>query len=181
MTKAHRPRKKRHVCPYEIMDSIPTHKLQPLHVRNIFTQVSNNHVGSGPTGDLLDDGNTSSIEIGEPPRCIGCGRPCPPQALLFDEGYHSHMFYRFIDMEDWISSADVLVFVGTSFAVTVTDKALAHARKAQVPVYNFNLDKANCRLESTSLLNVENIMGDASSTLPLLLETCKNIISHQFS
>jgi hypothetical protein len=70
-------------------------------------------------------------------------------------------------MEDWLSAADVLVFVGTSFAVTLPLVALDHARDLSLPVYNFNLSDM---LESTARLNAENIMGPSQETLPKLWE-----------
>lgn len=170
------------LCRYQVLDSIPVHKIQPLHVQSALTKFSKRAVEQSrkytfdTNSNVTDDNSTGcsdSLQLDEVPRCLECGNPCPPQALLFDEGYHSHAFYRFMDMEDWITKADALVFVGTSFAVTVTDVALSHAREHFIPVYNFNLENSNCRLESTSRLNVENIMGDASVTLPNLLQVCK--------
>ena len=60
--------------------------------------------------------------LGELPCCPaeGCGQPCLPQTLLFDEDYESHTFYQWKKAERWLSEADGFVFVGTSFSVTVT-------------------------------------------------------------
>ena len=116
------------------------------------------------------------IQILSAPLCPGCGRPAPPQALLFDEGYHSHDHYKFRQMEGWIESADVLVFVGTSFQVTITDVALMYARDYRVPCFNFNVDPKGGFLESTSRLNAENILGDVSETLPQLWQVVKKML-----
>ena len=111
------------------------------------------------------------VQVSEPPKCPECVIPCMPQALLFDEGYHAHAFYQFERMEQWIAEADVLVFVGTSFQVTITDVALQHARETGKTVYNFNLDTTGTgALESTARLNAENIPGDVGETLPLLYQ-----------
>ena len=105
----------------------------------------------------------------EPPMCPECMIPCPPQALLFDEGYHAHDFYQFEKMEEWLSKADVIIFIGTSFKVTITDVALAHARDHGVPVYNFNVDgKGDGSLESSARLDANNVIGDVGETLPQL-------------
>ncbi|CAN0557698.1 unnamed protein product, partial [Ectocarpus sp. 12 AP-2014] len=56
----------------------------------------------------------------EMPRCPGCGEASSPMSLLFDEDYDSHSFYEFEKAEDWFKEADAVVFVGTSFAVTLT-------------------------------------------------------------
>jgi len=122
----------------------------------------------------------SSTSLSSPPLCPHCLRPAPPQALLFDEGYHSHSHYQFQKMESWISNADILVFVGTSFAVAITDVALEHARNHQIPVYNFNIDSkvghTGGSLECNSRLDVENIIGDVSDTLPRLWTVCDDFI-----
>merc|ERR1712038_1256690 len=105
-----------------------------------------------------------------PPMCP-CGKPLAPQALLFDEGYHSHTFYQFNKMESWISDAKVIIFVGTSFAVNITSVVLDHARDNGLMVYNFNVDGGDL-LESTARLNAVNIVGDVSRTLPELWSAC---------
>ena len=110
-------------------------------------------------------------QLTSPPLCPSCKRPCPPQALLFDEGYHSHSYYQFEKMENWISSASIIVFIGTSFAVNITSVALEYARDHDVPVYNFNIDGGDV-LESGGRLKVENILGDVTETLPLLKTAC---------
>jgi NAD-dependent SIR2 family protein deacetylase len=95
-----------------------------------------------------------------------------PQALLFDEGYHSHTYYRFQETEEWLNKAECIVFVGTSFAVHLTSVALDHAREQSLPVFNFNLADL---LQSTVRLNVSNITGPAVETLPALAEACRRL------
>jgi len=90
-----------------------------------------------------------------------------PQALLFDEGYHSHDFYEFQKMEEWLAEAEVIVFVGTSFAVRLPEVTLEHARAMKIPVYNFN---AHDMLSPTPILDAYNIKGLAEETLPLLVQ-----------
>lgn len=106
------------------------------------------------------------------PRCPHCKRVVMPQALLFDEGYHSHSFYQFDRAEDWLSAAQVLVFCGTSFAVSLTDEALSYAREAKVPVFNLNLHDS---LDSTPYLDVSNVLGPATEILPELLQLCRSL------
>jgi NAD-dependent SIR2 family protein deacetylase len=74
-------------------------------------------------------------------------------------------------MEGWIDGASVIVFIGTSSAVTLTQKALDHARKENKAVYNFNIDGES--LECTSWMNVENVIGDVQRTLPELVRFCE--------
>jgi NAD-dependent SIR2 family protein deacetylase len=52
----------------------------------------------------------SGLSIDSVPRCPSCDGLVMPLALMFDEGYHSHSFYRFETVEEWIESASVLVF-----------------------------------------------------------------------
>jgi NAD-dependent SIR2 family protein deacetylase len=107
------------------------------------------------------------------PKCPHCGNPAMPQALLFDEGYHSHSYYQFERMEDWLANADVLVFIGTSFAaVRLTQVALDVAKQKQLPVYNINLYDT---LDPTPRLSVANIVGSAETQLPLLLSLCDHL------
>ena len=91
---------------------------------------------------------------------------------MFDEAYSSHQFYQFDKFRSWFKSADAFVFVGTSFAVTVTDLAIREAKKRRVPVFNFNLEAG--RLEPTATLNVENVIGKAEETLLQLAEAVRD-------
>lgn len=140
------------ICRYEVEESLPLADLHPLDVR-----------------EALQAGKT---ELTSPPLCPECRKPCLPQALLFDEGYHSHAHYQFEAMENWMSNAEIIVFVGTSFQVSLTDTALAHCRDKGLEVYNFNLE----RLEGSRRLNVENILGDAEIMLVRLLSVCRNML-----
>jgi hypothetical protein len=66
-----------------------------------------------------------------------------------------------------IEGCEALIFVGTSFSVTITNLALAEARARNVPVYNFNLHHA---LNGAGRrYPVFNILGPAEANLPALL------------
>ena len=149
---------KQHICRYQKSDSLTVDQLEPFHAREALH-----------SSGLKADG---SRRLKQAPKCPSCGNCVAPQALLFDEGYHSHDFYQFQKMEDWLAHAEVLVFVGTSFAVTLTEVALAHAREYSLPVYNFNTQDF---LESNMRLNAANITGPSEETLPLLLGTCRGL------
>jgi len=139
-------------CRYELVDSIPLTEVQPPSVHAAL-------LGAGP--------------LRTPPRCPACHKPCPPQALLFDEGYHSYDHYQFEHMEDLMGGCEVLVFVGTSFSgVRLTSVALEHARSVGLRVYNFN---AKDTLQHSDNLNVQNVVGPAQETLPRLLEACREL------
>eukprot|EP00559_Dactyliosolen_fragilissimus_P007480 CAMPEP_0184869978 /NCGR_PEP_ID=MMETSP0580-20130426/36050_1 /TAXON_ID=1118495 /ORGANISM="Dactyliosolen fragilissimus" /LENGTH=535 /DNA_ID=CAMNT_0027371831 /DNA_START=67 /DNA_END=1674 /DNA_ORIENTATION=+ len=118
--------------------------------------------------------NKAPTQLQSPPLCPLCSKPCPPQALLFDEGYHSHEHYQFQKMEEWISNSSVFIFVGTSFSVNITEIILECARDYNVPVYNFNIEGGT--LDSTTRLDVQNIIGDVEVTLPMLWDLCNSQI-----
>jgi NAD-dependent deacetylase len=134
-------------CPYQIRKSLPLDEVLPMATRGQLQQ------GRGP--------------LSEAPKCPACGNTLAPQALLFDEGYHSHDFYQFQKMEDWLAEAEVVVFVGTSFAVRLPEVTLEHARAEGIPVYNFNTSDM---LDATVALDATNVRGAAEVTLPLLLQ-----------
>jgi NAD-dependent SIR2 family protein deacetylase len=113
-------------------------------------------------------------ELPSAPLCSNCSSPLLPQALMFDESYSSHEFYEFDKFASWFTKADVFVFVGTSFAVTVTDMAIKEARKRRIPVFNFNLESG--RLEPSNTLNVENVIGKSEETLVELSECLRDMV-----
>jgi NAD-dependent deacetylase len=148
-------------CRFQTSQSLTIAQVEPPTIRDAL-QVTH---GTCPKG-------RGKRRLATAPKCPSCGNFVAPQALLFDEGYHSHDFYQFQTVEDWIASADVLVFVGTSFAVTLTEVALEHARAKSLPVYNFNTQDF---LESTVRLDVANISGPSQETLPELLQACQQL------
>ena len=100
-------------CPYQNEESVPIDEIEPILVRE-------------------------NLRRGKPlfaaPMCPYCKNTLAPQALLFDEGYHSHDFYEFQKMEEWLAEAEIIVFIGTSFAVRLPEVALEHARAMKIPV-----------------------------------------------
>mmetsp|Transcript_25048 Transcript_25048/g.59528 ORF Transcript_25048/g.59528 Transcript_25048/m.59528 type:complete len:592 (+) Transcript_25048:410-2185(+) len=143
-------------CPYRQHASVPLDCIEPKSTRV-----------------ALQEGTTT---ISHPPRCPDCGNILAPQALLFDEGYHSHDFYRFQEMEDWLAEAEVVVFVGTSFQVRLPEAIINHARARGLKVYNFNTGDI---LASSATLNAANIRGRAEETLPLLLKEVEDLVEQQ--
>eukprot|EP00980_Cylindrotheca_fusiformis_P031397 scaffold26305_cov132-Cylindrotheca_fusiformis.AAC.2 len=145
---------KKEVCMYQQIESVTVEKVVPSNVRRTLQS------GEG--------------RLAKAPRCPSCQNNLAPQALLFDEGYHSHDFYQFRKMEEWLSEAEVIVFAGTSFNVRLPEIALEHARAQSIPVYNFNTQDF---LESTIRLNATNVSGPSEETLPRLLEACLELKS----
>lgn len=143
---------KKQICPYQQKESLSMDQVEPANVQ--FTLKSGR-------GRLL-----------EPPKCPRCSNALAPQALLFDEGYHSHDFYQFQRMEELLAKAQVIVFVGTSFAVRLPEIALQHARAEKIPVYNFNTQDM---LEANARLNATNLKGRSEELLPRLLQEIKEL------
>jgi NAD-dependent deacetylase len=133
-------------CPFRQQQSLTVDQIEPPATRQVL--------------------RNGARTLSEAPYCPVCHNIVAPQALLFDEGYHSHDFYDFQKMEDWLSQAEVIVFVGTSFVVRLPEVTLEHARSVAIPVYNFNTSDM---LEPSATLNANNIRGPAEVTLPLLL------------
>lgn len=121
---------------------------------------------------LRETPSPSFATLAAQPNFARC-RPLLPQALMFDEAYSSHQFYQFEKFRAWFKDADAFVFVGTSFAVTVTDLAIKEAKRRRVPVFNFNLEAG--RLEPTVSLNVENVIGKSEETLVQLAEALEEV------
>eukprot|EP00977_Amphora_coffeiformis_P016780 scaffold5305_cov164-Amphora_coffeaeformis.AAC.3 len=148
----------RNICPFQYLESLEEKDVEPARVRSAIQNCR--------TGTLKEP------SLPSPPQCSFCKNIVLPQALLFDEGYHSHNFYQFAKIEDWLSSAEVLVFVGTSFAVSLTQTALDVARARHLPIYNFNVSDL---LVASHRLDATNIIGPAAVSLPQLLATCRSL------
>jgi NAD-dependent SIR2 family protein deacetylase len=156
-------------CEYQMLKSLRVDQLGPPAARATLKPKRANPRAAAE----CDNSNTGGPRrLKSPPCCPSCGNLVLPQTLLFDEGYHSHDHYNFIKMEDWLAAAEVLVFVGTSFSVTLPQVALDHAREVGLPVFNFNVSDM---LGATARLNVENITGPSQETLPKLYQAIQHL------
>lgn len=79
------------LCPFQHEKSLPVTQVEPSSIQRDLRD------GKGP--------------LSEPPKCPHCANILAPQALLFDEGYHSHDFYRFQKMEEWLGKCSLLTIV----------------------------------------------------------------------
>lgn len=68
------------------------------------------------------------------PRCPECGSLVRAHALLFDEYYDEHADYGFGEVRRAVERMALALFVGTSFAVGVTDLVLREALGWRLPV-----------------------------------------------
>lgn len=72
------------------------------------------------------------------PRCPRCGALLRPHVLLFDELYDEHVDYGFGEVRRGAGRMAFTLFVGTSFAVGVTDLVLREALGWRVPVVSID-------------------------------------------
>lgn len=91
-------------------------------------------LGSLPRPDDLLRDFLASPSLDTLPRCPECEAFLRPHVLWFDELYNEHADYQWEQVQQAALSCDVVLFVGTSFSVGVTDLIVqyASARSARV-------------------------------------------------
>lgn len=100
------------------------------------------------------------------PRCPACGSLLRQHVLWFDEYYTDHADYAYARVQNAMHRCDVLLFVGTSFSVGVTDNVLATCRW-RVPVWSIDpTGKAPSR-------EVRVVAGKAEEVLPAVVERAR--------
>lgn len=70
------------------------------------------------------------------PRCSLCGDLIRRHVLWFDEFYAEHEDYQWQRVQETIRTMDLLIFVGTSFSVGVTDAFLQSALSRGIPTFS---------------------------------------------
>lgn len=103
------------------------------------------------------------------PRCPRCGDTLRPHVLWFDEFYADHVDYQWPRVQDAALSAEVVLFVGTSFSVGVTDLVAQHAgaRGARA----LSIDPGAARPPYRS---VEAVRAAAEDLLPRVVERLRS-------
>jgi NAD-dependent deacetylase len=97
------------------------------------------------------------------PRCPECGAPMRPHVLWFDELYGEHLDYRFDAVQGAAQQAAVVLFVGTSFSVGVTELLLDAAAARRIPAWSIDpVGSAPGRVRA--------LAAKAEEVLPALLE-----------
>ena len=107
-----------------------------------------------------------------PPRCPHCKDPIMPQTLLFDENYNSHKYFKWEYVLKWVREAEVIIYVGTSFSVGITNEAHYAAKSTKAREFNFNLYP-----DSINGDKIPTIVGKSEKTLPMLQELIMNLRS----
>mmetsp|Transcript_6265 Transcript_6265/g.8203 ORF Transcript_6265/g.8203 Transcript_6265/m.8203 type:complete len:351 (-) Transcript_6265:1476-2528(-) len=101
------------------------------------------------------------------PHCPECKAVMCPNCLLFDEDYDDHESYQFERAQEWLKQANAIVFVGTSFAVHLTNVAFEFARnnKPAAGIFNINVID-NLPATKAFKLQTSQIIGKAEQILP---------------
>mmetsp|Transcript_3895 Transcript_3895/g.6858 ORF Transcript_3895/g.6858 Transcript_3895/m.6858 type:complete len:422 (-) Transcript_3895:127-1392(-) len=112
------------------------------------------------------DGSAFLASEDDLPKCPECGEIMIPNCLLFDEDYSDHESYQFEKAKRWLKDAEVLVFVGTSFAVQITNMAFCAAaeRMPAASVFNFNVID-NVPEDRAARVHFQPILGPCEETL----------------
>jgi NAD-dependent deacetylase len=118
-----------------------------------------------PTGSIARADVPIDAFLAEPsdvtvPRCPLCGEFLRQHVLWFDERYIDHADYQWTRVRRSADLASLVVFVGTSFAVGVTEYVLQTALERNVAVYS--LDPAGIEPDP----RVRVIAAPAEQSLP---------------
>jgi NAD-dependent deacetylase len=100
------------------------------------------------------------------PRCPECGDLLRAHVLFFDEYYQEHEDYRFHDVLAAADEASLVLFVGTSFSVGITDIVLTTAYQRRTPT--FSVDPGGS--QAPGIYNVTAIEEPAETLLPRAVE-----------
>ena len=96
-----------------------------------------------PRGSLAAEGVSFEEFVARPckqnlPTCSECGSILRAHVLFFDEYYGEHRDYRFAEAEAIANNADLMIFIGTSFSVGITDIFLRAGILKRIPVFSID-------------------------------------------
>lgn len=74
------------------------------------------------------------------PHCTDCNCVMIPFVLMFDESYSSHPAFRYAEVKQWVNDAEIVVFIGTSFSVGLTEFILGMVDAMDKQVFNINIE-----------------------------------------
>ena len=125
-----------------------------------------------PSGSLLRSDVEIAPFLADPsmdtvPRCPACGDLLRQHVLWFDEYYGEHEDYQWARIMQAASCMDLVLFVGTSFAVGVTDLFLQQTLSRGIPA--FSIDPAGAKIPGAAL---SVLRGNAEILLP---EVCESL------
>lgn len=120
--------------------------------------------GSLPLPEVEIESFRAAPDVSTLPRCPVCDAVLRAHVLLFDEHYQDHMDYRFSEVVSIADGADLILFVGTSFSVGVTElilrTGLEHGSRL------FSIDPAGVNLHGIPVVSIER---RAEEVLPALV------------
>ncbi len=94
--------------------------------------------GSLAREDALFDAFRAAPGIDTLPRCPACAALLRAHVLWFDESYNEHAEYRFREAATLCQEADLVVFIGTSFSVGITELASTAAAESGAKVWTLD-------------------------------------------
>jgi len=123
-----------------------------------------------PTGSLSRHEVDLSAFLEQPsvdtlPRCPACNAVLRAHVLFFDEFYQEHQGYRFEEAMRAAEEAEVVLFVGTSFSVGITDFVCRSALRHGAPM--FSIDPAGS--SQARIYGISEITQPAEEVLPALV------------
>ena len=142
------------------VSGVPEQQLVEIHGRH--DRFICTRAGCARVQEPLTSVDLSRVDEDIAPRCDLCGEPLRPLVLLFDETYDSHPAYRMREARRALNDAEVIVFVGTSFSVGITDYATRAGRYARARLVNVNVEPMGDG-------DVLDLLGPAEVTLPQLV------------
>jgi NAD-dependent deacetylase len=92
------------------------------------------------------------------PRCVACGGLMRPHVLWFDEHYGSHPEYGWPEVLAACDAMRVVIAVGTSFSVGVTDLVAGEAGRRGVPL--FVVDPQGASIEGRRVVGLRDKAED---------------------
>lgn len=117
--------------------------------------------GSLPMAEVDFSSFTADPLLENLPRCPDCQALLRAHVLFFDEYYLEHADYRFAEAETLATEADVVLFVGTSLSVGVTDLFLQAGRSRGIPM--LSIDPATT---SSPISGLQSLPAAAEELLP---------------
>ncbi len=102
------------------------------------------------------------------PHCSLCQTVLRPHVLWFDERYDDHEDYRFDQAYEAFESADLMIAIGTSFSVGITEMALMLAERKQIPFWGIDLS------QDPEVPLSDWLLGPCEQNLPLVINALKS-------
>lgn len=94
--------------------------------------------GSLPRSEVDVERFAADPSLDTLPRCPLCQELLRAHVLFFDEYYQEHSDYRFADVQRSAAEAELVIFVGTSFSVGVTDLIVQAASQRAKSIFSID-------------------------------------------